>query len=52
MTENLLLRLVGNQDDGNNDQKNGAIPHTFGAYDHVTEVDYVPGKCTWPDQSP
>lgn len=32
--------------------KNGAIPHIVGAYNHVTEVEYVPGKCTLPDQSP
>ncbi|KAL8846823.1 MAG: hypothetical protein Q9221_008109 [Calogaya cf. arnoldii] len=25
----------------NNDNDKGAIPHTFGAYDHVTEVEYV-----------
>ncbi|KAI4281010.1 MAG: hypothetical protein L6R38_004004 [Xanthoria sp. 2 TBL-2021] len=35
----------GNQDDENDDNnKNGAIPHTFGAYNHVTEVEYVPGN--------
>ncbi|KAL8994345.1 MAG: hypothetical protein Q9169_005652 [Polycauliona sp. 2 TL-2023] len=33
-TESLLLHSAGIH--------NGTIPHTFGAYDHVTEFDYVP----------
>ncbi|KAL8673983.1 MAG: hypothetical protein Q9168_001626 [Polycauliona sp. 1 TL-2023] len=43
MTESLSLDLVGGRDeqDDQNNNEDGAIPHTFGAYDHVTEVDYV-----------
>ncbi|KAL8906254.1 MAG: hypothetical protein Q9171_006341 [Xanthocarpia ochracea] len=30
------------ESDNNNNDKNYPIPHTFGVYDHVTEVEYVP----------
>ena len=50
MTKIVSRRLIGSQDDKNDDNdRNGAIPHTFGAYDHVTEVEYVPGKSTLPE---
>ncbi|KAI4229277.1 MAG: hypothetical protein L6R36_001025 [Xanthoria steineri] len=43
MTKIVSRRLIGSQADKNDDNdRNGAIPHTFGAYDHVTEVEYVP----------
>ncbi|KAL8860246.1 MAG: hypothetical protein Q9178_003217 [Gyalolechia marmorata] len=32
----------GKSSSNDNNDKSYAIPHTFGAYDHVTEVEYVP----------
>ncbi|KAL8634938.1 MAG: hypothetical protein Q9226_009410, partial [Calogaya cf. arnoldii] len=32
---------VASNNNIDNNNKNGAIPHTFGAYDHVTEAEHV-----------